>query len=146
MHALFIMTCCIFITYIFKFLNKVVIYLHLHPLFAWKIMMMYNSIFSLWTHIKSYGDHLYIYLISVIPVIYRIAMNLDLCQQYLYCRSWNRIMMLLYACDKQSYGFTGNDKNNSNFHTYFIENIKLGTNKSNGFIIFLLGNKSYIIN
>lgn len=51
--------------------------------------------------------------------------------------------MLLYARDKQSYGFTGNDKNNSNFHTYFIENNKLGTNKSNGFIIFLLGNKLY---
>lgn len=83
-------------------------------------MMMYNSIFLLRTHIKTYGDHLYIYLISVIPVIDRIAMNLDLCQQYLSCRSLNRIMMLLYARDKQSYGFTGNDKNNSNFHTVYI--------------------------
>lgn len=55
-------------------------------------------------------------------------------------------MMLLYARDRQSYGFTSNNKNNSNFHTYFIENNKSGTNKSNGFIIFLLGNKNYIIN
>lgn len=48
--------------------------------------------------------------------------------------------------DKKSYGFTGEYKNNSNFHKYFIENNKLGTNKSNGFIIFLLENKNYIIN
>lgn len=48
--------------------------------------------------------------------------------------------------DKKSYGFTGENKNNSNFHKYFIENNKLGTNKSNGFIIFLLENKNYIIN
>lgn len=47
-------------------------------------------------------------------------MNLDLCQQYLSCRSSNRIMMPLYARDKQCYGFTGNDKNNSNFHTVYI--------------------------